>query len=124
MRFGELFRVHWQIDESLLPYQTRKLMLQPFVENAIHHAIWDDEAPLNIIIRLYKKPGCICFEVIDDGAGIGAEQLRKINSVGTESGYGISNVRQRLQLAYGPEYGVAIFSRLGIGTQVKITIPL
>lgn len=124
MRFGELFQVHWQIDEALLPYQTLKLMLQPFVENAIHHAIWDDEAPLNIIIRLYKKLGCICFEVIDDGAGIGAEQLRKINSFDTEAGYGISNVRQRLQLAYGPEYGVAIFSRLGIGTQVVITIPL
>ncbi len=124
MRFRSLFKVHWQTDTALYPYQTLKLMLQPFVENAINHAIWHGEAPLNIIIRLYLQEGCILFEVVDDGAGMTAEQLRNVREGNKEAGYGIRNVHERIQLAYGPEYGVTITSRLGIGTQVHIRLPM
>jgi two-component system sensor histidine kinase YesM len=124
MRFEDLFRIHWQIDEALYPYQTLKLMLQPFVENAINHAIWDDNYPLNIIIRLYRVSHGICFEVLDDGAGMAEEKLKQVLDPLSEFGYGIQNVHERVQLAYGPSYGVVIFSRRGIGTQVKITIPI
>jgi two-component system sensor histidine kinase YesM len=124
MRFENLFRVHWQVDEALYRHQTLKLMLQPFVENAINHAIWDDNCPLNIIIRLYKANDCIRFEVLDDGAGMAEEKVRQVLEPHMDAGYGIRNVHERVQLAYGPGYGVVIFSRRGIGTQVRITIPL
>ncbi|MNN63396.1 hypothetical protein D3C81_1787720 [compost metagenome] len=41
-----------------------------------------------------------------------------------QSGYGIKNVDDRIKLAYGEHYGVEIFSRLGIGTNVTIRLPL
>jgi len=124
MRFDQLFRVHWQIDEMLYPYQTLKLLLQPFVENAINHAVWDDNSTLNIIIRLYRTENKICFEVVDDGAGMIKGQAKSALQANTNEGYGIRNVHERIQLAYGPEYGVVLFSRKGIGTQARITIPL
>ncbi len=124
MRFESLFRVHWQIDESLYPYPTLKLMLQPFVENAINHAIWDDNQTLNIIIRLYREGDGMIFEVVDDGAGMTAEQAGNALQSHMDAGYGIRNVHERIQLAYGPGYGVELFSRRGIGTQVRIKLPL
>jgi two-component system, sensor histidine kinase YesM len=124
MRFEKLFQVHWQIDQSLYVHQTLKLMLQPFVENAINHAVWDHDRTLTIIIRLYKSNNSICFEVVDDGSGMTEEQSSNVLQANKESGYGIRNVHERIQLAYGSNYGVAIYSRLGIGTQVVITIPL
>ena len=50
--------------------------------------------------------------------GVGIEDLSKI-----ESGYGIRNVKERIQLNYGAEYGVTFESERGKGTTVRITIP-
>jgi two-component system sensor histidine kinase YesM len=124
VRFDNLFRVHWQLDEELFRHQTVKLILQPFVENAIQHAVWSDDEPLNIVIRLYRLGDAIRFEVVDDGAGMSPERAADIMRRDKEAGYGIGNVHERIQLAYGPEYGVTLFSRPGIGTQVVITCPL
>jgi two-component system sensor histidine kinase YesM len=123
-RFESLFRVHWQIDESLYPYLTLKLMLQPFVENAILHAVWDDNHSLNIVIRLFREADGMIFEVVDDGAGMTAEQANNALQSHMDAGYGIRNVHERIQLAYGPGYGIELFSRRGIGTQVRIKLPL
>lgn len=123
-RFENLFRVHWQIDESLYPYLTLKLMLQPFVENAILHAVWDDNHSLNIVIRLFREADGMIFEVVDDGAGMTAEQANNALQSHMDAGYGIRNVHERIQLAYGPGYGIELFSRRGIGTQVRIKLPL
>ena len=56
------------------------------------------------------------FEIQDDGVGI--EDLSKV-----KSGYGIRNVKERIQLNYGAEYGVTFESERGKGTTVRITIP-
>jgi len=124
VRFHNRFRVHWQLEEDLFKHQTVKLILQPFVENAIHHAIWHDHEPLNIVIRLYRTDRDIRFEVTDDGAGMSAERAADIMRRDKEAGYGIGNVHERIQLAYGAEYGVSLFSRIGIGTQVVIALPI
>ncbi|GBG05811.1 putative two-component sensor histidine kinase, partial [Paenibacillus agaridevorans] len=79
---------------------------------------------LNIVIRLSRLGDAIRFEVVDDGAGMSPERAADIMRRDKEAGYGIGNVHERIQLAYGPEYGVTLFSRPGIGTQVVITCPL
>lgn len=58
----------------------------------------------------------LIFEIIDDGVGI--DDLSRL-----ESGYGIRNVKERIQLNYGSEYGVTFESEPGKGTTVRITIP-
>ncbi|SDN96865.1 two-component system, sensor histidine kinase YesM [Paenibacillus sp. yr247] len=124
-RFEGLLRLHYAIDDSVLVYQTVKLALQPFVENAINHAVWDDEVGINIIIRVYKDDRDIYLEVIDDGMGMRAETLeRALNKTDNVSGYGITNVDQRIKLAFGDEYGVTLYSKFGIGTKAQIRIPL
>lgn len=124
-RFQGMLHVHYAVDESVLVYQTVKLTLQPFVENAIHHAIWDDEAGINLIIKAYKDADDILLEVIDDGMGMRSETLERVlGRTDSGSGYGIANVDQRIKLAFGEEYGVALYSKPGIGTKAQIRIPV
>jgi len=124
VRFHGLLNVHYDIDQSLIHYRTIKLILQPFVENCIHHAIWDDDARVNIRITLSEKDGNILLQVIDDGMGMTADTLARAHSkTDFSSGYGIRNVDERVKLAFGEQYGVEFYSRLGIGTQVMIRFP-
>ncbi|WP_054023392.1 sensor histidine kinase [Bacillus sp. FJAT-28004] len=126
VRFGELIRVHYQIDESVLPCPIVKLTLQPFVENAMNHSIWDDKLGINIMIKAYRDGLDIVLKVIDDGMGMhmrGHSGKELPISGDTLSGYGIRNVDNRIKLLYGDSYGVSIYSRLGIGTTVTIRIP-
>ncbi|MCM3628872.1 sensor histidine kinase [Paenibacillus glycanilyticus] len=123
VRFANLLRVHYDIDESVLPCPIVKLTLQPFVENCINHAIWDHELGINIIIRAYREGQDILLSVIDDGMGMRMQKDGLPESEDTLSGYGVRNVDNRIKLLFGDSYGVSIFSRLGIGTSVTIRIP-
>lgn len=123
VRFANLLRVHYDIDESVLPCPIVKLTLQPFVENCINHAIWDHEHGISIIIRAYREGQDILLNVIDDGMGMRMQSGLLPQSEDTLSGYGVRNVDNRIKLLFGDSYGVSIFSRLGIGTTVTIRIP-
>ena len=39
------------------------------------------------------------------------------------SGYGLKNVNDRMQLLYGMEYGIKVFSQIDQGTRVEMRIP-
>ncbi|CAI6062757.1 sensor histidine kinase [Cohnella sp. JJ-181] len=128
MRFEDSFMEHWEIDESLLSYETLKLLLQPFVENAINHAIDDDHHCLKIAIRVYPSVHvgvpALVLEVEDDGCGMSSDQVAALLSSESKAGYGIKNVHERVQLAYGKDYGVTIHSQVGCGTKIMIMLPL
>jgi two-component system sensor histidine kinase YesM len=123
IRFRDKLHVHYVLDQSLYSRTTIKLILQPFIENCINHAI-SDESGVNIIVKLQQEEQDILFKVIDDGMGMTGEQLEQaLNKRDNLSGYGMKNVNERIKLAYGERYGIEIYSKLGIGTSVTIRIP-
>ncbi|MDH6368541.1 two-component system sensor histidine kinase YesM [Paenibacillus sp. PastF-3] len=123
IKYGDRLEVMFDFDTEIWPYETIKLILQPFIENVLKHAWCGDHIHLRIVGR--KEGDSILFRIIDDGIGIRQERIDQIfDSKGhTNTGYGVRNVDQRIKLQYGPEYGVTIFSRVGIGTSVQILIP-
>jgi two-component system sensor histidine kinase YesM len=123
IKYGDRLEVMFDFDTGIWPYETIKLILQPFIENVLKHAWCGDHIHLRIVGR--KEGDSILFRIIDDGIGIRQERIDQIfDSKGhTNTGYGVRNVDQRIKLQYGPEYGVTIFSRVGIGTSVQILIP-
>ncbi|MEC0201918.1 sensor histidine kinase [Paenibacillus lautus] len=124
IRFRDKLHMHYDLDEQLFGTTTIKLILQPFIENCINHAI-GDESGININVKLRQEGDDILLQVIDDGIGMTPEQLdHALNKSDNLSGYGVKNVDDRIKLTYGEEYGVSIFSRLGIGTAVTIRIPV
>ena len=116
-----------EVDRELLPSIVPKIILQPLVENAIQHGIWEKpEKRGTIRIWGYEESGIACIKVIDDGIGMDANTLShvmdgKIASSG--SSYGVKNVHARLQLMFGEAYGLSYESREGEGTCVTVRFP-
>ncbi|MBC8078823.1 MAG: sensor histidine kinase, partial [Gorillibacterium sp.] len=109
---------------AVLVFSTVKLTLQPFVENCINHGLCDDENGINIIIKGFKQGTNIILEVIDDGMGMLPATIAKLALDPEEwKNYGMNNVDKRIKLAFGEGYGISIFSKLGIGTKITVTIP-
>ncbi|MDR0268089.1 sensor histidine kinase [Paenibacillus sp.] len=123
VKYGRRLEVTFDIDVNIWPYETIKLILQPFIENVLKHA-WSGDR-IHIRIAAHLEEDMIVYSIIDDGMGMRAPRIKEILDPSSESetGYGIRNIDQRIKLQYGAEYGVAIVSRPGIGTTAQIKIP-
>ncbi|OAB42359.1 cache domain-containing sensor histidine kinase [Paenibacillus glacialis] len=124
VKYGHRLEVTLDVDVEVWKYETIKLILQPFIENVLNHA-WSGGDRIHIRIVALLEGNDILYRVIDDGMGVRQERIAEILNTSSESetGFGIRNIHQRVQLQYGEEYGVSIFSRKGIGTSVNIRIP-
>ena len=111
LRFSDLVEIIYEVAPEVEKYYTIKLLLQPLVENAIHHAR-EEEMFLTIIVRVYEKEERVCFEVEDNGLGMPPSQVQKLQQelLRQEEGFGLKNVDKRIKLTYGQDYGASIFS--------------
>ncbi|EXX89459.1 histidine kinase [Paenibacillus darwinianus] len=113
IRFNNRFRYIEEIEESILGMEIMKLLLQPLVENAIYHGLEPKLGEGTVRLTAIRDGQYLVFTVEDDG--IGMEDLSR-----TEQGYGLGNVRERLELYYGPDSSLGIWSRPGEGTRITL----
>ncbi len=120
----DCFEVIYQIDPNLPEVEVPNLLLQPLVENSLIHGILPNKSKYgNLFLTVSCVMDHIRFTVLDNGLGIPAEKLPTL--LRTDSGgYGLKNVHERLQLAYGENYGLTINSIPGESTMITFTIPL
>jgi two-component system sensor histidine kinase YesM len=128
-RYKNKFEAFWEIDETLLPYRTIKLIIQPLVENAIYYGMEFMDGDGEIHIRVKSDGSDLLIEVEDNGPGIPPERLASLltdenRERSRGSGIGLRNVHQRIQLYFGPAYGLEIESEPDEGTLVRIRQPL
>ena len=130
LRYTNKFDYQITADENLLQIKVLKLILQPLVENSIYHGIKNKRQKGHIHITAESFDGRLLIEVSDDGIGMSPEKAASLLSSpvsgGKErlSGIGVRNVHERIQLYYGPEYGLQFESSPGLGTTVRIWLPL
>ena len=115
MRYKDRFHVQIQVEENLMEKKILKLLLTPFVENAVYHGLETKLGEGNIWITGHEEDGRMIFVVMDDGVGV--DDMSKL-----DKGYGINNVRERIGLYYGENSEVTITSEAGRGTRVKIVL--
>lgn len=118
------FDVDIQVNNDILEYKILNLILQPLIENAIHHGIdlkTNGRGCIKIIGK--KENDEILLIVLDNGVGMSKEQAESILTNKT-NGYGVKNVNERIKLYYGEQYEMKIESQIGIGTRIIITIPI
>lgn len=118
------FDVDVQVEEDILDYNILNLILQPLIENAINHGIdlkTNGRGCIKIIGK--KQNDEIVLIVSDNGVGMSKEQAESILT-NKSNGYGVKNVNERIKLYYGEQYQLKIESEIGIGTKVKVTIPI
>lgn len=131
MRYGSKFNYIIDVDPDVGSCRCLKLILQPLVENALHHGILQrDTGGGTVRIVGWREEGRVVLTVSDDGAGIPPERLKEMNicfkegrSMELADSYGIKNVNERIQLHHGREYGLQYESAIGSGTIVRITLP-
>ncbi|EFM11203.1 integral membrane sensor signal transduction histidine kinase [Paenibacillus curdlanolyticus YK9] len=127
-RYAFSFTVVWEVPEDALVYLIPKITLQPLIENGIIHGIKHMGEDGEIAIRVHIEAEKITIRVEDNGyKETDCEAIERILS-GTasdeQSGYGIRNIQQRIQLHFGPRYGLGYRPREGGGTVAIITLPM
>ena len=123
------FTVEWKIDPQVKAEKVPKLILQPVVENALEHGLDVKEEGDKILQLSFLDAGdAVLLRVEDNGMGMRKEVLENIlkdnNKVPKHgSGVGVINVHSRIQLMFGEQYGLEIYSEPDEGTRVVIHIP-
>lgn len=127
MRYRDLMDYEIDIPVRLKNYILPKLTLQPLVENALYHGIKNTRRKGFIQLTGKEHNGCVILEVKDDGYGMSQERLEQLKASltdGTNEGFGLRTVHQRIQILFGAEYGLALQSEPGKGTRISVTIPM
>ena len=130
VRYKERFQMEFQTDKEIEDYCIVKLVIQPILENAIYYGVgnMDEDDEGKITVRGEKKEDDIYIIIEDNGMGMRKEVLENIlkdnNKVPKHgSGVGVINVHSRIQLMFGEQYGLEIYSEPDEGTRVVIHIP-
>lgn len=128
-RFNDQFEVLWSIPKELENCKVIKLILQPIVENAINYGIKPFSEKGLIEIKAFTEANTLYVTVRNSGLGLPMSKVEAINKsvrgndIKESDHIGLSNVNQRIVLAFGPEYGVNLSSSIVDGTIVTLSFP-
>ena len=130
MRFSKRLQYEIHVDESIQHVKIPKLIIQPFVENAIVHGFENVSTVCTLTVTGVHKENEIIFEIRDTGIGMSQNQIDEIWEEEPEAyrkqrigRYAIKNIRERLQRKYQGNFTLTIQSDVGKGTTVSLNIP-
>jgi sensor histidine kinase YesM len=116
-------RLHYRIDAdaALRDMTLPPLVLQPLVENAIHHGLEPKIDGGNVQIVARREGNRLSVSVDDDGLGLDAAARTSRRG---SNGLALANLRERLAARYGDDGSLALAPRATGGTSATLTIPL
>lgn len=121
VRYFDKFDFTIDCPEALYPCGCLKLLLQPIVENSIYHGIKEISYRGRIDIAVRESDEAVCFTISDNGAGFSEQAYAHIWR--EEGGhFGVKNIHQRIQLYYGPDFGLSMENRPEGGCRTIIRI--
>ncbi|WP_341833446.1 hybrid sensor histidine kinase/response regulator [Paenibacillus pectinilyticus] len=122
-RYGERFEFICYVDESLKHLSIPSLSIQPFVENAIRHGLFEKDGYGTVTLTIQEGDRYLLVTVQDNGIGIPDDLLYQMASGERGSGgIAIMNIRKRLDNL--PGASLTISSEMGRGTKVTMYLPL
>lgn len=130
IRFQGKIQYSIQLDPDTENCLVPKLILQPLVENAMVHGLEKKVEKGYLFINASVVNNQLHIQVLDNGAGMDKDVLNTLLTgeyVPTKdnggTGNGIANVRNRIKLLYGKDYGLKIESNVNVGTFVELILP-
>ncbi|MEW6730617.1 MAG: histidine kinase [Acidobacteriota bacterium] len=117
-RFEDRLVVKMQTDPETLHAKVPNLVLQPLVENAIHHGIAPRAEPGRIEICTKREKEMLQIRVCDNGPGLPNPQINTV-----KEGIGLTNTRARLSQLYGSAHRFELSNAADGGLVVSLTIP-
>jgi nitrogen fixation-related uncharacterized protein len=122
MRMGDrlAFRIEIQAPAmrgAVLP----PLLLQPLVENAIHHGLECKVEGGEVVISARREGANMVIEVGDNGLGQSATPVRRAGHPG--NGVALDNLRARLQSRWGDQAHLSLELRPDAGARATLSVP-
>ncbi len=126
-RMGERLRFSIDVADPALRRTTLPpLMLQPLVENAIHHGLECKVEGGVVALRVRRDGERLVVEVEDNGLGECERPARRTGAGATIAGNGVAldNLRARLRGRYGSAASLALLLRPDAGALATLSLPL
>ena len=134
LRFDYVIRLEVDVPPQLLGQRIPKISLQPIVENAVVHgaAVLASDTAITLRGGMDRSGSSFTISIADEGQGMDEAALARLRRqiAGEEparsssgNGIGLKNVQDRIQMAFGPDYGLDVVSRSGRGTTVIAAFP-
>ncbi len=130
MRFNDAFECEIHVQPETEEIRVYKLLLQPFVENAIVHGFkgieWGGILRVDVMLSENRDEMDIIIE--DNGKGISRELAEKFNDRDTAlqddgRSIGLHNAFSRMQMYYGNRASWNVSSIPDVGTVITLKIP-
>ena len=134
-RYEGRIGINIEAADSDLELLVPKLLLQPFVENAVKHGLRDRPEGGSVLVEVLRLEDALHILVLNDGAPIEPERLEHIRTfldraaIGEQDEAGIvsvgmKNTYDRIKLNCGSDYGFTMDSGGSMGTIVTIRLPI
>lgn len=130
MRTDVNIELKLELEDKVKDIEVPKLLLQPFIENAIVHG-FAEKADGEITVMAYIENRRVIIEIKDNGKGMDAEQLNTLNTLlnsdSEEVSYqrvGLLNVAKRIKLSFGPNANIKLALNEMGGMTITINLPL
>jgi len=124
-RFEDNISFNIEVSSETLACRVVKLVLQPLVENAIQHGIEKKGTGGSINIHVAREGDQLVYRISDNGAGADEAEMAAFLKEVKEGnrGFGVKNVNDRIQMSFGPDYGIRFLTAPGNGMTVIVRQP-
>ncbi len=126
VRFGSRIRFDFQETGDTSDWEVPRLIIQPFLENAIIHGLEDIRQGGRLCVCIISKPTSLIIEIEDNGKGMPQDKLKKWQEesiIPDEwEDHALWNVHRRLRLRYGDKSGVKLQTNDNGGLTVVLQI--
>lgn len=117
-RFGDRLEVEVEVGPEAGRALVPNLVLQPLVENALHHGLLPRSEGGRLWVRAFREEERLRLRVEDDGVGLPEDWASR-----AEDGIGIRGTRARLRSCFGDDHRLELSRRSGGGTVARLDVP-
>ena len=108
-RFGDRLQADVSVAADVRDARVPTMAVQTLVENAVKHGLSELRGPAIVEVRASRRGDRLVVAVSDNGPGFSAAALAaKGAAPGPRGGYGLSNIRQRLDGYFGADAALTI----------------
>jgi hypothetical protein len=119
IRMEERLRFRIEASDEARAALMPTLMLQPLVENAIHHGLEPKLDGGSVVVSAIVAAGRLEVRVTDDGLGLDMPSRR----LRPGAGMALANLRSRLHTRFGPDASLALRPGAAGGTEAVLALP-
>jgi two-component system, LytTR family, sensor kinase len=117
-RFGSRIRFDIQVSAEVRVCPVPPFVLQPLVENAVHHGIGAHRGDDVINIVCYREQARLYLEVRNHSGSLDDVPERLL-----QRGTGLSNVKARIEQLYGTEQSLELWNLRPLGVCTRVSLP-